>query len=50
MKYFITVKLWFELFRVETVELKYIHIGIGVCVDLPYLQRLILPQSSLKLI
>jgi len=42
------------LFRVETVELKYILIGIGVFVDLPYFaqkkQRLILPRSSLKLI
>jgi hypothetical protein len=36
------------LFKVETVELKYIHIGIGVCVDLPYLKKKTTSDSTTK--
>jgi hypothetical protein len=36
------------LFRVETVELKYIHIGIGVCVDLPYFVKIATSDYTTK--
>jgi hypothetical protein len=31
-----------------TCELKYIHIGIGVCVDLPYLKKKTTSDSTTK--